>query len=575
MRKKTNFDIVNYVHLSYAGALEDNGLRGGGSKTTLEAKLKRNSENIEAQFKSAVGMSSKDFLKSAEKYGDLLTTFIEIFNSDTIKKIKELSSEEAQLKLEEGEEAAMKLRMIQAAKVSGYSNILGQLLTKKDEEGIESYINSILKSFSGINLYEEFLKGMSSEGGQSLDSKKRAMSLSLIKLIFDNAVTLKEDSSDDTLFSGTFQWQEPSYDAINAKLEKISSSMQKGIPIRPSEIDEIIKDCRSIINTKIKGATVGEYSSGIIGKKIISPILEKVHGKINEEILHTGTKSRAENEINIPIAQLSIKKNIINLKDPKNAVAKGIQNFITKDKKADITIKYDNKNSERKSVTISTKRYGTAAKFINIADNISIGKALAFMSLEGTSSSDYFGNGRRGAQFYNALNFYLLKSDFNKKDGKISEVFKESSPGWSITAIDAAFGGILTKFLLDVLANNIKPESSAFMDINGEIIPTPIYYKYMMKRLLSDQVKNNVSSFIEFNRGAYIKNTESKILDSNITGALKKPKQINGQWRSGYRYDMAALKRNLIVKQNILTHQITIKGNLISLADYKQNFLKI
>lgn len=572
MKKKTNFDIVNYVHLSYAGALEDNGLRGGGSKTTLEAKLKRNSDNIEAQFKSVVGMSSKDFLKSAEKYGDLLTTFIEMFNSDTIEKIEELSSEETQLKLGNGKEAA---RMIQAAKVSGYSNILGQLLTKKDEKGIESYINTILKSFSGINLYEEFLKGMSSEGGQSLDSKKRAMSLSLIKLIFDNATTLKKDSSDDTLFSGTFQWQEPSYDAINAKLEKISSSMQKGIPIRPSEIDEIIKDCRSIINTKIKGATVGEYSSGIIGKKIISPILEKVHGEINEEILHTGTKSRAENEINIPIAQLSIKKNIINLKDPKNAVAKGIQKFITEDKKADITIKYDNKNSERKSVTISTKRYGTAAKFINIADNISIGKALAFMSLDGTSSSDYFGNGRRGAQFYNALNFYLLKSDFNKKDGKISEVFKESSPGWSITAIDVAFGGILTKFLLDVLANNIKPESSAFMDINGEIIPTPIYYKYMMKRLLSDQVKNNVSSFIEFNRGAYIKNTESKILDSNITGALKKPKQINGQWRSGYRYDMAALKRNLIVKQNILTHQITIKGNLISLADYKQNFLKI
>lgn len=572
MRKKTNFDIVNYVHLSYAGALEDNGLRGGGSETTLQAKLKRNSDNIEAQFKSVVGMSSKDFLKSAEKYGDLLTTFIEMFNSDTIEDIEKLSSEETQLKLGKGREAA---RMIQAAKVSGYSNILGQLLTKKDEKGIESYINTILKSFSGINLYEEYLKGMSSEGGQSLDSKKRAMSLSLIKLIFDNATTLKKDSSDDTLFSGTFQWQEPSYDAINAKLEKISSSMQKGIPIRPSEIDEIIKDCRSIINTKIKGATVGEYSSGIIGKKIISPILEKVHGKINEEILHTGTKSRAENEINIPIAQLSIKKNIINLKDPENAVAKGIQKFITEDKKADITIKYDNKNSERKSVTISTKRYGTAAKFINIADNISIGKALAFMSLEGTSSSDYFGNGRRGAQFYNALNFYLLKSDFNKKDGKISEVFKESSPGWSVTAIDAAFGGILTKFLLDVLANNIKPESSAFMDINGEIIPTPIYYKYMMKRLLSDQVKNNVSSFIEFNRGAYIKNTESKILDSNITGALKKPKQINGQWRSGYRYDMAALKRNLIVKQNILTHQITIKGNLISLVDYKQNFLKI
>ena len=99
MRKKTNFDIVNYVHLSYAGALEDNGLRGGGSKSTLEAKLKTNYENIEAQFRSAVGMSSEDFLKSAEKYGDLLTTFIKMFNSDTIEDIEKLSSEETQLKL--------------------------------------------------------------------------------------------------------------------------------------------------------------------------------------------------------------------------------------------------------------------------------------------------------------------------------------------------------------------------------------------------------------------------------------------------------------------------------------------
>ena len=187
MRKKTNFDIVNYVHLSYAGALEDNRLRGGGSKSTLQSKLKTNYENIEAQFKSIVGMSSEDFLKSAAKYGDLLTTFIKMFNSDTIGDIEKLGSEETRLRLEEAGEAAE--RMIQAAKVSGYSNILGQLLTKKDEKGIESYIKTILESFSGINLYEEFLKGISSDGGQSLDSKKRAMSLSLIKLIFYHLIT--------------------------------------------------------------------------------------------------------------------------------------------------------------------------------------------------------------------------------------------------------------------------------------------------------------------------------------------------------------------------------------------------
>ena len=108
------------------------------------------------------------------------------------------------------------------------------------------------------------------------------------------------------------------------------------------------------------------------------------------------------------------------------------------------------------------------------------------------------------------------------------------------------------------------------------IIPTPIYYKFMMNKFLSQQIKNNVSSYIGFNAQVFRNSTESAILDPKNTGAEKvytiRP---NAKWKTGYAYDVAALKRNLIVKQNILNHTISIRGDFLSLSDYRGSFLGI
>lgn len=573
MRKKTNFDIVNYVHLSYAGALEDSRLQSGGKDSTIRNTMNKNYKKMEEEFKSALGVGSKEFMEASQKYSEAITAISQMFRCSTIEEMKQFISEDKIAQLNLGKSAAESL--LASAKTSGYAEILGQLYSEKGDANINKKIEEIANSFSGINLYEENLKYLTSKGGSSTNKKKQAMLMALLEKAMESANVARGNT--DTIFSSNFTWQDSSFDIINNNLQDFKNSMNKGIPPKIGELETIIKNSRNILNTNIKGASVGEYSSGILAKKIITPILQGVTDAINVEIQHTGTKSSVKNIIEIPIAQISSKKTIINLKDPINAVAKGIHSFTAKDKKADITISYNNTNGDSKDIKISTKRYKTSAYAVNLSERMTIGQALAFSMNGATAVKNFTGNSKNSAQFYNALNFYLLGSSYNvEKRGKIAEVFKETGGGYSVNQIDATFGGVLSKFLLEILAGVLEPKTSTFMDINGMIIPTPIYYKFMMNKFLSQQIKNNVSSYIGFNAQAFRNSTESAILDPKNTGAEKvytiRP---NAKWKTGYAYDVAALKRNLIVKQNILNHIISIRGDFLSLSDYRGSFLGI
>lgn len=575
MARKTNFDIVNYVHLSYAGALADNQLKGGGKSSTIRNKMNTTYKTLEQNFKANVGVSSKEYIEASKKYGDVLQAIAQMFRCQTIEEMRTFISEEKISQLNLGEIATQNL--LAAAKTTGYAELLGQIYSQKGDKTLENKIEEIANSFSGINLYEEILNYLSSKGrgGLSLNKKKQALSLALLDKAMENANIVKSNSKNDTLFSSTFKWQDNSFDTVNKNLENFKDSMKKGIPPKIGELEKIIKNSRDLLNTNIKGASVGEYSSGIIANKLLIPIINGLTETIDVEIQHTGTKSKIKNEISIPIAQLTKKNTTINLKDPVNAVAKGIHTFVARDKKADITISYNNANGENKNIKISTKRYKTSAYAVNLSERISIGQALAF-SINGENSvKNFTGKGKTGAQFYNALNFYLLKSSYNVlKDGKIAKVVKENGGDFSINSLDATFGSVLSKFLLEVLAGVLEPEVTAFMDINGMIIPTPIYYKFMMDKFLSENIKNNVSSYIGFNAQSYINKVESKILDVKITGAEKTySNKPNAKWKTGYAYDVAALKRNLVVKESLLNHSISIRGDFLSLADYRSQFL--
>lgn len=574
MRKKTNFNIVNYVHLSYAGALADGALKGGGKDNTLKNTMNRNYKKMESDFKANVGVSSKEFMQASQKFGDAINAIAQMFRCQTIEEMKEMISPEKVAQLNLGQSASEAL--LAAARTTGYAEILGQLYSTKGSLNIDKKIEEIANSFSGINLYEENLKYLNSKGGGSNNKKKQAMMMALLQKAMENANTVRASGKGDTLFSSTFNWQDSSFDIVNKNLEDFQERMSKGISPKIGELEDIIKKSRNILNTSIKGASVGEYSSGIIASKIITPVIQGVTDAINVEIQHTGTKSSVKNIIEIPIAQIARKKTTIDIKEPIGAVAKGIHTFTAKDKKADITISYNDRNGKNKNVKISTKRYSTSANKVNISERMTIGQALAF-SMNGTASvKNFTGRGKAGAQFYNALNFYLLGSSFNvKKEGPVATVYKEgSTPG--ITQIDAAFGGVLSKFLLDILAGVLEPETTTFMDINGMIIPTPMYYKYMMDRFFAQDIKNHISSYIGFNAQAFRNNTEDAILNPKNTGAYKTYAiRKTAKWKMGYAYDIAAFKRNLIVKQNILNHTISVRGNFLSLGDYRGAFLGI
>lgn len=577
MKKQTNFDIVNYVHLSYAGALSDRGLKGGGSESLTKKRYKSIYERLESSFVNEVGISSEEFVNSLKKSQEALESIYEMFRCKTMDEIKNLVSEERLKQLSIGDKAISEL--ISIGKTQGYAELLGQLYSEKSSNDIKKLVEDIAKSFEGVDFYKDTLKYLSKGKSSSANKEKQAMSIALINQILSESKTIKQNSGTNTIFTGEFSWQEPVFDTLNKNLEDFSNAMSKGIPIKNDEINKIIKANKAIIDRNIKGAILGEYSSGIITKGLIEPILTEVVNATNTEIKHTGTSSGKTSSIDISIDKLyknKKSKTVKQMDNILNGIVKGVQTFTAKDRKADITVTYDTPDTLQRNLKISTKRYKTSAYAVNIADKISIGAALSFGKYGNELANYYTGNSKTGSQFYNALNFYLLNGSYTvKKEKDIAKVVKESSRSLTVSTIDAAFGGILSKFLIDILANMLEPESSAFIDINGMIIPTPLYYKFMMDRFFNSDIKNSISSYISFNANSFTNKMEKEILKEDVTGARKLTVQGSVSWKTGYFYDIAARKRNLLIKDGILNHQISLRSNFLEVEQYRNKILNI
>lgn len=573
MKNKTNFDIVNYVHLTYQGAKSDKAIIGNRSQSVLKSKKTRVYNRLEKNFISEVGISSTEFMSALRKSEEALLAIVQMFNCKTITEMKEYISKEKLVKLQLGEESARSL--VSAAKTQGYAELINQLFSSKDASSTNEKINNIVEAFDGINMYKETLDYLTKDGQQSTNKKKQAMLLSLINEAFTNAKDVKMSSSSDKLFSTEFVWRNSSFDAINKILEDFKNSMKNGVTVKMADLEKIINSARGIINRDIKGASTGEYSSALISKALMEPVLKSVTNAINIDFQHTRTRVGTKTEIEIPIAGIYSNKQkgkITNIDTPMKKIADSIQKFVSKDQKADITVNYETSSGD-KQIKISAKRYKTSAYAVNMINSMSIGSLLSFGKHGAELTSYYTGNSNIASQFYNALNFYLLQNSYGTlKKPDIVSVIKNGNGSADAASYDSMFGGILSKFLMDILGNILEPETSAFMDINGMLIPTPLYYKFMMDRFLDANIKNYVSSYIFFNANAFRKSIESSLTNNEITGA-KKTVNNRMKWKTGYDYDIAAFKRNILIKDGILNQKVNVRTSFLELSQYREQIL--
>ena len=560
-KKLTNFDIVDYVHLSYANAIKDNRIIGGGQRNSLNSRLRRNYSNLEKVFTAEVGVSSKEFLASASKYSEALLNISKMFRCSNLSEMKEYISPEKIAQLNLAQSSADSL--LASAQAIGYTELLSKVYTGQNPT-ILNELTNISNGFEGLNLYKENLKYLSSSGQ---DAKKEAMMLALLEKALENADIAKEAGKESMTITGNFNWQEGSYDNFHRQIQDFKKAMSNGMPVDLVKVNKLISSTKGIMDRDIKGKVLSKSSSGILVSKLGNLVSKDLVAEINKQVTKTPTKT-----ININIAQLFNGKgssSLISLEDGLAPVAKGIQKFSKKSRNFKINVNY---NSLDKSIGVITKQYKASAKKMVLVNNITIGQALAYTN-RGNSTS-FTGNSKLGGQFYNAFNFFLLGQTFGTvKKPEVAEVIRKG-PSGSFVQVDAAFGGVMSKFLMDLVSEILSPQTSAFIDINGAIIPTPVYYKFLMDNMTKSINANSVSSYISFNAQAFAGSVTSEILDPGITGARTPEKgRERTSWRIGYEYDIAALKRNILVKDRILKHTIGIRGDIININDYK-NLIK-
>lgn len=553
-KKMTNFNIQNYIHLSIANAQKDTALRNSGGsnyKIIFDRKYKK----IENSFRGKTGVSSDDFIKELNNYGEALEAVSNLFSSTTITELKESMNSESLRQVITGQRDLENL--ISAGAISGYTTIIGQLYTGKGQT--KQQLDSLHEALKPLaQNYKNFLDVLGSDKASNTKRARAAQSI-LLSEVFKNANKIRLSAKDDTLFESGFEFTDKSYDIVNKNIKEIDRIFQEG-NINSAKLSKLIKSTAQIANTSLKGADAGEYSSGILAKYFAAPVVEKFSKGLQTSISHRGRSSTNLSTMEVDITGRVRVKGLAS--DLENAIAPYIQSFIAKDMKADIAIT----TGADEELLISRKTYNNLnAKWVNLAESISIAAIMAFSRDSGEIAKLF--NGEASASLFNALNFYFLGGTYKTKltkNGDIEPVFDKNISS-SANNIDAIFDGSLSNLMMTLLASIIEPESVGLMDINGMLVPTPTYYKFMMNKFLQGEASRQASSYIYFNKSTG---------KAAIQSILNSEKVVVKNEGKGYNYASPSYYRNLEIKKSLLNQKVSVRGTFFSFDEYRQTMLK-
>lgn len=553
-KKMTNFNIQNYIHLSFANAQKDTRLRSA-AEVSPQIIFNQRYKKLEDSFRAKAGVSSDEFIKELNNYGDALEAVASLFNSSTITEIKESMSNESLRQVITGERDLENL--IAAGAISGYTTIIGQLYTGKGQT--KQQLDSLHEALKPLaQNYKNFLDVLSNEKASNTKRARAAQSI-LLSEVFKNANKIRTSAKDDTLFESSFEFTDKSYDIINKNIKEIDRIFQEG-NIDSAKLSRLIKSTSQIANTSLKGADAGEYSSGILAKYFAAPIVEKFSQGLQTSISHRGRTSSNLSTMEVDITGRVRVKGLAS--DLENAINPYIQSFMAKDMKADIAIT----TGADEELLISRKTYNNlSARWVNLADDISIAAIMAF-SRDNGQVAKLFNSSASGALF-NALNFHLLGGTYKTKmmkNGDIKPVFDHAISS-SADSMDAVFGGALSNLMMTLLAAIIEPESVGLMDINGMLIPTPTYYKFMMNKFIQGGGRRQASSYIFFNKSKG---------QSAITSILNSDKVVVKNEGKGYSYASPSYYRNLEIKKSLLNQRVSVRGTFFNFDEYRQTMLR-
>ena len=555
-RKKNNFNIANYIHLSYQGAIED---KIFNSKVVYNNVLNNIVKASQNSFKSKTGFSVKEFIDNAEKEFETTNAMVNIFSDEGIISNGSTSAySEVWRKYGEtiadsinrmGLDSQQKEALLNYTKASGsivHISALLKLLTNKeyinDYKNLQNRLVSLTSDFEE-NLAEVYSKGKNREywianiaNQLKKDLENMNMNLNSLKKEYDFGQTL--DSS---------------YDTVIKLIDQINKEYANGA--NSKKITSLGNQLRGILNKNIKGTGTETVSF------VNLPVILENAGASVINYLHTGTQGK---EITYSEKSGFIRKgagyntDIYNLNTTRDIKLADITVVIKKDKKI-------------KNVAVSRKMRTSTAKHIQLGD-MTVAQAKAQINSISTLRKYNYSVGTNAALFENMFNFLLTKTDlwYGVRQGKM--YIKRKSNGVSLNSlprVEQAFGSnLISSFYMVAYASFFFSNYAAFYDINGLIIPSPVLLQYTVEKIQSDATKTSASNLINLSseRSRYLE--KIKEAGSGFKGLIAKNSRVLKNGEKYYPFELMAIKRNKVAKVSINELNIHIKSYNINSREY-------
>lgn len=558
MARMTNFGIAGYVHATRENRRDEQSAaplmqRGRGFGFNAETYLDSRFSEMDKEFEQIVGIGSEEFMKRLNAQAWLIVSLMDLFDSPSMKEFEEVLSGPAK---EHFETMSNSMEIIvRAAKVSSYTNMLYALHTDQADEALKAEIQNFADAAEGFSTYQSLLESIDKGARSNTKSKTKeniAMRQVLLTKILEEAKEVQQLADGSTVLGGKASFEGVAIENFERDLKKVAD-MLGSTKFTVKEVEKLQNNLRGRANRDLKGRVLGELASAETANILTKSIIEGIEGQVVEAIELVG-RQVSEKEININVGGVERSGGKV------VQLASTTKDFSFKDMKADVSVK-----TSSGDLKISTKRYNRLqAKFVTQSSGQTIGSMLALAKNPTMVTNLMYNN---GAVLFNALtDLYINHEVINKKTEDRSTLVLGDSIDNSFRELDAAYDGILTQLVLVIMDAHLSMETVGMMDINGMLIPSPVYYKAMMMKLIHGVDSVNPSSHIDFHRNAGTKAIESIMTDNKY--------DANKKGKGGYQYASPALQRNIAVKSALLNNKVSVRSTFYERNRYITNILR-
>lgn len=583
-RQVNKYDIANYIYFNYSnwrsGGGADYGF--GVTQATLSSRTEQVIQEQDNNFKALTGMTCDEFMEQISGDANILQAFNQIFTGGEAILGEGFTSDNFSAAKKANAAAANDI--INANSVS--LNFLGV------EPSLVKSLTRFLKASGDLatNLYTVI--GMT-QNAQTVDA---------INQLFSSSVSLKANA-DATLFyqamkgtlrelksnTGLAQVGSENYDSalaryfsttLNSSIQKVSENVTSAITKLTAILDKM--DARQpITNEEVTAAYRGLQSTLGINSELIGTMETRVVGEYFAQSGQTKSDELAKALGNAVASGTSVSHGTDTstnriLLDGVVLTGSGnvdIRSILGINKTADTTATY----TDGTTISFSQKRYNPYTAYSIHLTSRSLIRLLAYLEdgdpgLANFCNTEMFFNG----MYYAFGGISYSQKTYSKKAKRNPGGAYNRKVAITRNQVDADHNEIITNFALRLYLDYFSTMNQAFFNINGEIIPAPIYARIASQNIISSfggagQGNFSISKSLSFGGAAYTVSGDG-LKSSNLGDRLRAivTKRDITQKKNSVETRGQAAERNSDSKRAILSTQVSLKMPYITVDQYRE-----